>query len=105
MKIIYNGYMGREITPLPECDSEVQDAVKEAVMLVEGKHGVRTHFEIWRNCELIITIGHNMETTSIEIRPPEGTNIKRRANWYNGYTYFCNGAFWANRDRTKAILI
>jgi len=84
---------------------KAQDAVKEAVMLVEGKHGFRTHFEIWRNCELIITIGHNMETTSIEIRPPEGTNIKRRANWYNGYTYFCNGAFWANRDRTKAILI
>ena len=88
MKIIYNGYMGREITPLPECDSEVQDAVKEAVMLVEGKHGFRTHFEIWRNCELIITIGHNMETTSIDALPI----LSHRHNW-------------ANRDRTKAILI
>jgi len=78
MKIIYNGYMGREVKPFPEWDSEVQDAVQEAIMLVEGMHGFRTHFEIWRNCELIITIGHNIYTTSIEIRPPRTALIRRK---------------------------
>jgi len=105
MKIIYNGYMGREIKAFSEWDSEVRDAVQDAITLIEGKHGFRTHFEIWRNCELIINIGHNIYTTSIEIRPPQMALIKRRANWYNSYAYFCNGEFWANRDRTKAVLI
>ena len=105
MIIICNGYMGREAKPLPEWDSEVQDAVQDAIMLVEGKHGFRTHFEIWRNCELIITIGHNIYTTSIEIRPPRMALIRRRANWYNSYAYFYDGEFWANRDKSKVVLI
>jgi hypothetical protein len=105
MKIIYNGYMGREIKPFPEWDSEVQDTVQNAIMLIEGKHGFRTHFEIWRNCELIITIGHNMESTPVEIRPPAGIYFKRRANWYNAFAYFSDGAFWANRDKSKVELI
>lgn len=105
MKIIYNGYMGRPVKPFSEWDSEVQDAVKEATGLVEGRHGFKTHFEIWRNCELIITIGHNIYTTSIEIRPPAMAVIKRRANWHNGYAYFCNGVFWASISRVKVELI
>jgi len=105
MKIIYKGYLSDRVKPIEEWDYEVRDAVQEATTLVEGKHGFRTHFEIWRNCELIITIGHNIYTTSIEIRPPQLAFLRRRANWYNGYAYFCNGAFWANRDMTKAVLI
>lgn len=105
MKIITKGYMNSTVQPFPEWDIEVQNAVHNAMTLVTGKHGFRTHFEIWRNCELIITIGHDMETTSIEIRPPEGTYLKRRANWYNGYAFFSEGAFWANRDKSKVELI
>lgn len=101
MKIIYKGYSGRTITPKEEWDSEVRDVVAEALELIEGKHGFRTHFEIWRRCELIITIGHNIYTISIEIRPPQMVIIRRRANWHNGYAYYCNGVFWANISRTK----
>ena len=97
--------MGRAIKPFAQWDSEVQDAVRDALALIEGKHGFRTPFEIWRSCELIITIGHNIYTTSIEIRPPEVTVIKRRSNWHNGYAYFCNGSFWANISRIKVELI
>jgi hypothetical protein len=105
MKIIYNGYMRNPVKPFSEWDSEVQDAVKLATELVNGKHGFRTQFEIWRNCELIITIGHNIYTTSIEIRPSEMAFIKQKANWHNGYAYFCNGVFWANISRVKVELI
>jgi len=105
MKIITKGYMNSKVQPFLEWDLEVQDAIHEAMNLIADKHGFRTHFDIWRNCELIITVGHNLHTTSIEIRPPKMALIRRRANWYNSYAYFCNGAFWANRDRTKAVLI
>jgi len=105
MKIIYKGYSDEKVKPVSQWDSEVQDAVNTALELVEGKHGFRTHFEIWRNCELIITIGHNISTTSIEIQPPPMAFIRRRASWYNRYAYFADGAFWANRDKTTAVLI
>ncbi|GAB6122534.1 hypothetical protein [Dysgonomonas termitidis] len=105
MEIITKGYMNSKVQPFPEWDLEVQDAIHEAMNLIVGKHGFRTHFEIWRNCELIITIGHNINTTSIEIRPPETALIRRRANWHNSYAYFSNGTFRANRDRTKVELI
>lgn len=94
MKIIYQGYLNRKVRPAHEWDSKVKDAIKKALELVEGKHGFRTPFEVWRNCELAITIGHNIYTTSIEIRPPEIALIKRRANWHNGYAYFSDGVFW-----------
>lgn len=86
-------------------DTEAQDTVKKAVELIEGKHGFRTDFEIWRNCELVITVGHNINTTLIEIRPPEGTYIKRRANWYNSHACFINGVFLGNRSRAEVVLI
>ncbi|TDO64360.1 hypothetical protein [Sunxiuqinia elliptica] len=105
MKIIYTGYLANRVRPRKEWDYEVRDAVDKALELVEGKHGFRTPFEIWRNCELIITIGHNIYTTSIEIRPPQMAVIKRRANWHNGYAYYCNGVFWANISRIKVELI
>ena len=105
MKIITKGYKGSIVQPFPEWGIEIQDAIHDAMTLIIGKHGFKTDFEIWRNCELVITIGHNIETTSIEIRPPEGTYLKRRANWHNGYAYFSDGAFWANRDKSKVELI
>lgn len=105
MKIITKGYKDSKVQPFPEWDLKVQDAIHEAINLIVGKHGFRTHFEIWRNCELIITIGNSIETTSIEIRPPEMAFIRRRANWHNSYAYFCNGTFWANRDKTRVELI
>lgn len=77
--------MNSKVQPFPEWDLTVQDTIHEAMNLISGKHGFRTHFEIWRNCELIITIGHNIHTTSVEIRPPEMALIRRRANWYNSY--------------------
>lgn len=105
MKVIYRGYLAREVKPFSEWDSEVQDAVKKALELVEGKNGFKTHCERWGKCELIITIGHNIYTTSIEIRPPERLMLKRKSDWHNGHAYFCNGVFWANFSRTKVELI
>ena len=102
MKIIYKE--GNRKT-LAESTGEVRSAVATALELVEGKHGFRTPFEIWRNCELVITIGHNIYTTSVEIRPPSMAYIKRRSNWHNGYAYYCNGACWGNFSRTKVELI
>ena len=57
MKIIYKE--GTRKT-LAESTGEVRSAVATALELVEGKHGFRTPFEIWRNCKLVITIGHNI---------------------------------------------
>lgn len=54
MKIIYKE--GTRKT-LAESTGEVRSAVATALELVEGKHGFRTPFEIWRNCKLVITIG------------------------------------------------
>lgn len=102
MKVIYKAGSRRTFE---EMDSEAQEAVKQATALIEGKTGFKTPFEIWRNCELIINMGHNIYTTSIEIRPPEKDIIKRRSNWHNGYAYYCNGVFWANWSRIKVELI
>ncbi|EDV03022.1 hypothetical protein BACINT_02134 [Bacteroides intestinalis DSM 17393] len=105
MKIIYKSYMARPLKPFGEWDWEVREAVKTALALVEGKNGFKTHSEIWRRCNLVITVGHNIYTTSIEIRPPEQDVIRRRSNWHNGYAYYCNGVFWANMSRVKVELI
>lgn len=102
MKIIYKAGNRKSVE---EMDCEARDAVRKALELVEGKHGFKTHFEIWRDCELIITIGHNIYNTSIQICPPEMAKIRRRANWHNGYAYYCNGVFWASVSRTKVELI
>ena len=53
MKIIYKE--GTRKT-LAESTEEARSAVATALELVEDKHGFRTPFEIWRNCELVITI-------------------------------------------------
>jgi hypothetical protein len=65
MKIIYKSYMARPLKPFGEWDWEVREAVKTALALVEGKNGFKTHSEIWRRCNLVITVGHNIYTTSI----------------------------------------
>ncbi len=105
MKIIYKGYFARPLKPRSEWSWEVRQAVDRALELIEGKHGFRTPFEIWRDCELHITVGHNIYTTSIHIQPPEMAVVKRRANWHNGYAYYCNGAFWGSFSRTQVELI
>lgn len=64
MKIIYKSYMARPLKPFGEWDWEVREAVKTAIALVEGKNGFRTHSEIWRRCNLVITVGHNIYTTN-----------------------------------------
>lgn len=101
MKIIYREGNRKSVH---EMSWEAQKAVKTAMELVEGKTGFKTSFEIWRNCDLIITIGHNIYTTQIEIRPPEQEIIKR-TNWHNGYAYFCNGVFWANWSQIEVELL
>ena len=105
MKIIYKSYMARPLKPFGEWDWEVREVVKTALALVEGKNGFKTHSEIWRRCNLVITVGHNIYTTSIEIRPPEQDVIRRRSNWHNGYAYYCNGVFWANMSRVRVELV
>ena len=102
MKIIYKE--GTRKT-LAESTGEVRSAVATALELVEGKHGFRTPFEIWRNCELVITIGYNIYTTSVEIRPPAMAYIKRRSNWHNRYAYYAAGAFRGNNDNGEVELI
>ena len=56
MKIIYKSYMARP-AQIGEWDWEVREAVKTALALVEGKNGFKTHSEIWRRCNLVITVG------------------------------------------------
>lgn len=88
-----------------EMDLETQEAVNKAIKLVEGKTGFKTSFEIWRNCELVIHMGDNIDHTCISIAPAEIVKIKRRANWRNFYAYYRNGAFWASWDQTEVKLI
>ena len=105
MKVIYTGYMSNKIPPFSEWNWEVQEAVRKALELIEDKTGFKTYHETWRNCELHVTVGHNIYTTSIHIRPPERALYDRRKKWHNGYAYFCNGVFWASISRIKVELI
>ena len=100
MKVIYKGHSLKEVK-----DSEVLDSVKKALELVEGKNGFKTYSEKWLQCELIISIGHNIYNTSIEIRPFEHIMLERKSKYHNGYAYFCNGAFWANLSQANVELI
>ena len=85
--------------------AEVWKQIQDALNLIEGKHGFRTSFEIWHNCEMMITIGHNINTVSIIIQPPELAVIRRRSNWRNSYAYYRNGAFYGNVSNTIVKLI
>jgi hypothetical protein len=88
-----------------EMDWEAQDAVRRALALVENKTGFRTLAnEVWRDCMLVITMGHNIYTTSIEIRPSE-QEVRRRPNAFNAAALYANGAFWAYVSRNKVELI
>lgn len=90
---------------LDESDDEVRDAVAAAIKLTEDKRGFRTIHEVWRDCQLIVTIGHNIYTTNIHIIPSNTEKKRRRDRWHNGYAYFCNGVFWANWSRIRVELI
>ena len=102
MKTIYREGNRKSFSDM---DSEAQDAVNKALELTENKQGFKTHHETWKNCELIITMGHNIYTSSIEIRPPEKYLWDKRRKWHNGYAYFCNGVFWANFSDCRVELI
>lgn len=90
---------------LDESDDEVRDAVAAALKLIEDKKGFRTVHEVWRDCQLIITIGHNIYTTNIHIMPSDEERKRRSGRWHNLYAYFCNGVFWANWSRIRVELI
>lgn len=102
MKIIYESG-SREL--FSDMDDESQDAVKKAIELIEGKTGFKTYLETWRNCNLIIRMGHNIYTTSIIICPTEKEFLNKYKRWHNGHAYFCNGKFWANWSRIEVELI
>lgn len=93
------------IARLNRADAEVRQAVNDALRLTIGKTGFRTETEIWRGCELVITLGHNLRTTTIHICPPDTAKVRRRSNWRNGAAYYRNGAFWGNINNTKVELI
>ena len=60
MKVVYQaGSRSR----FEDMDWEAQEAVRRAVAMVEGKTGFRTHRETWRDCQLEVTMGHNIYTT------------------------------------------
>lgn len=101
MKVVYQaGSRNR----FEDMDWEAQEAVRRAVAMVEGMTGFRTHSETWRNCQLEVTMGHNIYTTDIRICPDEREK-NRRSNYHNGSAYYCNGAFWAVVSRTQVELI
>lgn len=105
MKIIYKSYMARPAQTLRGVGLGSSGSSQDGPCARRGENGFRTHSEIWRRCNLVITVGHNIYTTSIEIRPPEQDVIRRRSNWHNGYAYYCNGVFWANMSRVKVELV
>ena len=105
MKIIYKGYAGKEVLPFSTWHPDVQDAVKNALVLVDSKNGFKTPFEKWSKCELIVTVGHNIYTTSIEIRPVERLMLNRKRAYWNSYAYFCEGLFFGNLTLNKVELI
>lgn len=93
------------IARLSGTDAEVRQAVNDALRLIEGKTGFRTETEIWRGCELVVTLGRDLSTTTIRIRPPDNALWKRRCNWYNAYAYYAHGVFRGNVSNTKVELI
>lgn len=93
------------IARLKGTDVEVRQAVNDALRLTIGKTGFRTETEIWRGCELVVTLGHDLRTTTIRIRPPDNALWKRRCNWCNAYAYYARGAFRGNVSNTKVELI
>ncbi len=90
---------------MSETDAEVRQAVAAAIALVEGKGGFKTPYERWWDCELVITIGHNIYTTQIHLQPTERASKARFGMCHDSYAIFSNGAFWANVSRQKIELI
>ena len=103
MRIVYKEGSRRSMS---ETAYEVRQAVAAAIALVEGKRGFRTHSETWWDCELVITIGHNIYTTNIHLQPSaKEEKARRNGNYHNGYAWFNDGAFWANFSRQKVEII
>ena len=102
MNIIYTVESHRAMT---EADEQTRHAVRDAMRLTAGKVGFRTATEIWWDCDLVVTCGHDIRTAAIEIRPPDTAKLRRRSNWRNSSAYYRNGAFWGDITNTKAELI
>lgn len=101
MKVVYQtGSRSR----FEDMDWEAQEAVRRAVAMVADKTGFRTHRETWRDCQLEITMGHNIYTTDIRIVPDVRERLGR-SQYLNDSAYYCNGAFWAVVSRTQVELI
>ena len=100
MQVIFE-HIGR----LSRTNAEVRQAVNGAMRLTIGKTGFRTETEIWRGCALVVTLGRNLSTTTIRIRPPDNALWKRRRNWRNSYAYYADGIFLGNVSNTKVELI
>ena len=102
MKVVYQaGSRSR----FEDMDWEAQEAVRRAVEMVEGMTGFRTHRgEVWRGCQLEVTMGHNIYTTDIRIVP----DVRERlscSSYLNDSATYGNGAFWASVSRTQVELI
>jgi len=92
MKIVYKeGSRSR----FEDMDSEAQEAVRRAISMVKGKTGFRTDYEVWRDCTLEVTFGHNIYTTTIYIVPDRAKNAGTKMN---GYAIYINGVFVGNHD-------
>ena len=101
MKVVYQvGSRNR----FEDMDWEAQEAVRRAMAMTAGATGFRSCTEAWRDCTLVISMGHNIYTTDIRICPDEREK-NRRSNYHNGSAYYCNGAFWGSVDRFKVELI
>lgn len=102
MKVVYQaGSRNR----FEDMDWEAQETVRRALAMVEGKTGFRTHRgEVWRDCQLEVTMGHNIYTTDIRIVPDVRERLGR-SQYLNDSAYYCNGTFWATVSRTQVELI
>ena len=102
MKVVYQaGSRSR----FEDMDWEAQEAVRRAVEMVEGMTGFRTHRgEVWRGCQLEVTMGHNIYTTDIRIVPDVRERLSR-SSYLNDSATYSNGAFWASVSRTQVELI
>lgn len=102
MKVVYQaGSRSR----FEDMNWEAQEAVRRAVEIVEGMTGFRTHRgEVWRGCQLEVTMGHNIYTTDIRIVPDVQERLSR-SSYLNYSAYYDNGAFWASVSRTQVELI
>lgn len=87
-----------------QMDWEAQAAVRDAISKTANCDGFKVGSEVWRNCTLKITCGHNIYTTSINIYPTDKALNAHSERW-NQSAYYCNGCFWGSASRMEVSLI